>query len=199
LDDKTRAALLAQIHAERPSNLSRLHPNVNTSYSPSYPPSLTSEHDRLQSGGPKTGGIDLSRYESLEPPNRTFETSDEDRPELLAQWRDTLRRAYASSTYLSGRSSSLALLETYGKNAWLVGNWQLEAELKSLEAELAAAKKETEQLSDERRPRQEGGAAEMQVLENTWKKGIGGLVEVQVATESLRSEVLEKRMEIGGS
>jgi pre-mRNA-splicing factor SPF27 len=135
----------------------------------------------------------------LEPPNRTFPSSDEERPEFIQQWRETLRRAYASSTYLSGRNTSLALLETYGKNAWLVGNWQLETELKALETELAEAKKEAELLKDERRPRQEAVAAEMMVLQESWKKGISGLVEVQVATEQLRRDILDKRMEMSGT
>ena len=48
-----------------------------------------------------------------------------------------LRQAYAAATYLSSRRQHLALLESHGKNAWLVGNWQLEAELRALERERA--------------------------------------------------------------
>jgi pre-mRNA-splicing factor SPF27 len=85
------------------------------------------------------------------------------------------------------------LLETYGKNAWLVANWDAEAELKSLEEELKVVKGEAEALAQARAERQAGAAAEMSVLEESWKKGIRGVVEVQIASEQLRGEVLEAR------
>ncbi|KAF2665906.1 hypothetical protein BT63DRAFT_416342 [Microthyrium microscopicum] len=194
-----RASLLSQVEAERPSNFATtLHPLVDTSYTPTFSPLIDAEHKSLQSDTPKERGIDLSRYESdaLEPPNQTFPTSDEERPEFLNEWRETLRRAYASSTYLSGRNTNLALLETYGKNSWLVSNWQLEAELKALDTELADTKRQAEELTEERRAKQEAAGAEMAVLEESWKRAVGGVVEVQVATEVLRGEVLEKRSEI---
>jgi pre-mRNA-splicing factor SPF27 len=150
---------------------------------------------------PKEGGLDLTRYEAdaLEPPNRTFPDSDEQRPELLAAWRTALDRAYVSSSYLTGRNANLALLETYGKNAWLVGNWEAEAELTSLEADLKEVKAAAENLAAERSARQEGAKAELQVLEESWRKGVGGIVEVQVAAEGLRGEVLESRKKGAGN
>jgi pre-mRNA-splicing factor SPF27 len=91
----------------------------------------------------------------------------------------------------------LALLETYGKNAWLVGNWNAEGELKRLEAEARDTKAQLEAVESERMTRQEEARAEMEILEQTWRKAAGGMVEVQVATEELRRQVLEERRKGG--
>jgi len=104
-----------------------------------------------------------------------------------------MQRAYASSTYLSSRLTNLSLLETYGKNAWLIGNSQLEQMLKDLEGDLAGAKRATEGVEEERRFRQEGVRAEMETLEQSWKKSIRSIVEVEIAIEGLRQEILERR------
>jgi pre-mRNA-splicing factor SPF27 len=74
-----------------------------------------------------------------------------------------------------------------------VSNWNSEAELKAIETELKAVVADTEALQAERNARQEGTAAELKVLEESWRKGISGLVEVQVATEGLRQQVLDAR------
>jgi pre-mRNA-splicing factor SPF27 len=140
-------------------------------------------------------GIDVSRYEAeaLEAPDRTTPHSDESRPELLQQWKETLQRAYSTSTYLSGRTTNLSLLETYGKNAWLIGNAQLEKILKDLETELVVRKRQVELLEQERLYEQEAAKGEMDALEQSWKRGIRGIVEVELATEGLRQEILERR------
>lgn len=110
-------------------------------------------------------GIDLARYEAsaLEAPERTSPHSDERDPELLVQWRQTLQRAYGLNTYLGGRLTNLSLLETYGKNAWLIGNSQLEDILKSLEADLAAAKRRMRMFL-----RRGGGSR--RVLRGRWRR-----------------------------
>jgi pre-mRNA-splicing factor SPF27 len=203
LSDAARAAIIASIRQQRPpESESTLHPLVNTAYTPGFSSLITAEHDRIAASAPRPAGtgIDLSRYEAdaLEPPNRTFPESDEERPEFLEQWRTTLRLAYASSNYLSGRNTNLALLETYGKNAWLVANWHQEAILKSLEAELADVKATSESVAEENRRRQDAAAAELAVLDESWKRGIRGVIEVQVATDALRQDVLDKRREAVG-
>lgn len=153
------------------------------------------EHARLAKDEPKPvdSGVDLKRYEALEAPGRTSPQSDEEKPELLQAWRETLQKAYTSSTYLSGRNMNLSLLETYGKNAWLIGNNELEAILRDLERELAESKRELELTEEERRMKQESIKAEMATLEETWKKGVRGIVEVEIATSDLKSEALTRR------
>jgi pre-mRNA-splicing factor SPF27 len=176
-----------------------MHPLVNVSYEPKFSPLVETEHKRLAAGAEKPSGtgIELSRYEAdaLESPSHAIPKSNEEREQHLRQWRQTLRSAYVSATYLSGRSANLALLETYGKNAWLVANWHQDADLKKLDEELAAVKAQIDAVAEQRRLVQDAAAAEMSVLDESWKRGIRGLVEVQLATEDLRNQVLQKRRE----
>lgn len=145
--------------------------------------------------------IDLSRYEAQEPLDDVLKASNgttnggDDGPR--ARLAAALARAYASATYLRGRRAHLALLDRYGKNAWLVGNWQLEAELRAVEAELAARRQEIELLALKRRQAQEEVSGEMRGLEEAWRKGVGKVLETEVAAEGLRQEVLEQRRRLG--
>jgi pre-mRNA-splicing factor SPF27 len=144
---------------------------------------MTAELDRVASKKPLSA-IDLSRYEAQDPPPPTATKEELD---------TALRRSYASATYLSARRTHLALLDSYGKNAWLVGNYALEDELKALERELAETKREIDVLAVRRRRAQDEVAGEIKGLEDTWRKGVGRVLETEVATEALRREVLEVR------
>lgn len=77
-----------------------------------------------------------------------------------------------------------------------MGNYQLEAELKALERELADAKRDIDVLAVRRRRAQDEVAGEIRGLEDTWKKGVGRVLETEVATEALRREVLEVRRKL---
>ncbi len=145
---------------------------------------MQKEIDRVSSGMPRQGGIDLSRYEAPDEPS-----SDSD----ADLWRKTLRTAYISSAYLSGRHMNLALLEELGKNAWLIGNSQLDEILKSLDKELEHLKEETDSVNRERKTMQENSKGEILALEDTWKQGVGSLLEVQLATENLRRDTLQRK------
>jgi pre-mRNA-splicing factor SPF27 len=202
LSDAERNAIVSQIHAERPSDhAAALHPKVSTSYEPKFSAAVEAEHDRLSKGleRPPGSGIDLTRYDNVEPPKQTTPHSDEDKPDQVQQWRSALQKAYTNSAYISGRLTNLSLLETYGKNAWLIGNNQLETLLKDLEKDFAEAKRELERVEQERKTRQEYVQGEMMMLEQSWKKGVRSVVEVQIATEELRQQVLEKKRAAAGS
>ena len=68
-------------------------------------------------------------------------------------------------------------------------NWQLEADLKTLEAELAGARAEVDRLTVERRRSQEDVAGEMRGLEEQWRRGVGRVLEAEVAVDGLRGEI----------
>jgi pre-mRNA-splicing factor SPF27 len=91
--------------------------------------------------------------------------------------------------------TNLALLEGFGKNAWLVGNSQLEDVLRDLERELARTKQETESVNKSRKAEQEAIEGELDVLEEGWRRGIGRVVEAEIAAEELRREILRRRRE----
>jgi len=142
------------------------------------------ELDRKADDAPVVGGIDLTRYEAPEPPKDGSERE---------VWRTNLRQAYISSSYLSGRLTNLSLLEEFGKNAWLVGNAQLEDILRYLEKELIGRKEAVENINKARKASQEGSRAELTALEETWKQGVGKIIEVQLATDGVRQESLHRR------
>lgn len=146
---------------------------------------MTLELDRIAKKEP-LNAIDLSRYEVQDPlqPSSTTKPSDLETP---------LSRAYATHTYLRGREAHLQLLDAYGKNAWLVGNWQAEADLAALERDLAAAKREVDVVNLQRRRLQDDVGEELRALEDTWKRGVGRVLETEIATEALRQQVLEKQ------
>ncbi|KAM7203673.1 Pre-mRNA-splicing factor SPF27 [Rhypophila sp. PSN 637] len=157
-------------------------------------PLLKAELSRLSSSDDpskaKLNALDLSRYEALEPPELPPNATN---PEKLSILTTALSRAYALQSYLSGRRSHLALLDSYGKNAWLIGNWHLEGELKSLEKELSETKRAIDLLTLQRKTAQEEAGPEILGLDETWKKGITRVLETEAATEQLRRQVLEAR------
>ncbi|KAF2502658.1 hypothetical protein BU16DRAFT_521378 [Lophium mytilinum] len=189
--DSARALIEADIKSAGVDS-SVLHPALlpSASYVPTYSPALEQEHARL-AADPKSKitGVDLSRYEGLEEPPE----ADNENPGELAAWTETLRKAYASSEYLNARLTELGLLERFGKNMWLVGNAQLEDILKALEAELADTKTQIEATEEARRTNQGAVKGEVDILEESWKKGVGRVLETQVAAEALKREILERR------
>ncbi|MCJ1477048.1 hypothetical protein MMC13_005719 [Lambiella insularis] len=168
------------------------HPLLPQLRSHSFSPCIAAELERVSAQQPLKA-IDTSRYEALEPPTMTDPTSDETRPQLPEAWTTTLQKAYASSTHLHTRLQNLALLERFGKNAWLVGNSQLEEILKGIEKDLVETREQVEQVGQTRQYTQEGVKGEMESLDDGWRKGVGRLMEVQVASEHVKSQILEKR------
>ena len=139
-----------------------------------------------------TGGIDLSRYEAPDPPSASS-TAGKAPSDVLSDWRNALQKAYTSSSHLSTRHENLSLLEEYGKNSWLIGNSQLEEILRDLEKELVGTKEATEAVHKQRKMTQEARRGELVGLQDAWKRGVGGIIDVELAAENLRMEILEKR------
>lgn len=174
------ALIQAELDADHASTL---HPSIPAQREPQYSELVEAEHARIAAGIPKVGGLDLSRYELLDAPPKGD----------LPAWKSALQQAYTSAEYLRGREINLSLLETYGKNAWLIGNSRLEDELRALEKELEVAKLDLEQVEQARRATQSNVAGEMQGLEEGWKMGVGRMIETQAAAENLRQEILERK------
>jgi pre-mRNA-splicing factor SPF27 len=150
---------------------------------------MTQELARIASKQP-LAAVDLTRYEEQDSPAAGG---------TAASLEPVLSRAYTTSSYLASRHAHLSLLDRFGKNAWLVGNWQTELELAALERELAGAKRDIELVNNERRRAQEEVGGELKGLEETWKRGVGRVLETEIAVEGLRREVLERRRAGGGS
>ena len=188
--------LIAQDIQQAGVDTAQLHPALipAAQYAPKFSAALEREHARLQADpNSKFSAIDLARYEDLDAPPNTSPTSDEDKPEVLAQWDSALRKAYTSSEYVNARLTELGLLEKFGKNAWLIGNSQQEDILKGIEADLADVRKQHEEVEAMRRQQQESVHGEIKTLEETWKQGVGRVLEAEVAAEGLKQQILEKR------
>lgn len=161
-----------------------LPPPIN----PHFSSIIQSELDRLASSGPdpstsRLQAIDLNRYEAPD----SAAASNLPREQL----EPALQQAYTSASYLNARRQHLALLDSHGRNAWLVGNWQLEAELRAVETELADARREVDILALRRQRAQGDAAAEVRGLDDGWRRGVGRVLEAEVAAEGLRREVRE--------
>lgn len=161
------------------------HAHLPHAYAPRWSPALVEEHERIASGAQRVQGIDMSRYEAVDAP--------EEGSEDVVQYRNALQKAYAQSSYLTWREMNLGMLEKYGKNSWLISNSQLEHILKQLEVELAETKKTLVEEEGIRKTQQEAVAGEMLGLEESWKKGIGKIIETELAVEDLRQQILERR------
>ena len=178
--DSANALVEAELGSE---DSAVLHPSIPALQQMNFSELVEAEHARLKAGQAKEDGIDLSRYEALDAASKGD----------LGAWKATLQKAYASAEYLHGREVNLGLLEAYGKNAWLIGNSQLEDILRSLEKEVEALKLELEAVEQARRSAQGNVAGEMQGLEEGWRKGVGRMIEAQAAAEGLRQQILERR------
>ncbi|KAL9014580.1 MAG: hypothetical protein Q9180_008937, partial [Flavoplaca navasiana] len=159
------------------SHTKTLHPSLPPLPPTNLTPLAQAEQDRIAAKEPLTG-IDLSRYE--------LDSSDPSSPPLSTSTQNKLQEAYyTSSTYLHSLSQHLTLLDKYGKNAWLVGNSQLEDLLRRTEKELAGTREEVERVNGERKRVQEGAKGEMEGLERGWREGVGKVVEVEIAVAEL--------------
>ena len=120
----------------------------------------------------------MSRYESS--------------TETLTPDASALKAAYSNSSYLTLRLQALELLEQFGKNAWLVANDQLESILREVERELVETREATTEINRERKRAQEEKRGELEGSERAWRAGVGGLVEVQVATGEVERKWRER-------
>ncbi|KAL3953077.1 hypothetical protein ACCO45_013020 [Purpureocillium lilacinum] len=163
---------------------------------PSFSPALATELSRVASSTPLQP-LSLSRYEAqelpplppLHPPRRaTAITSSYVNDDL----RPVLSNAYVSAAYLAARNQNLALLDRHGANAWLVSNYHLEESLRAVERDLAGVKRDIDLVNAARQRRQEDVRAEMLMLEESWRKGVGKVLETEVAVEELKAQVREE-------
>lgn len=70
-----------------------------------------------------------------------------------------------------------------------MGNWHLEAELRALEREVAAARRAVDLVTLRRQRLQRDAGGEITGLDETWRRGVGRVLEAEVAAEGLRREV----------
>ncbi|QYS99157.1 hypothetical protein H0G86_006310 [Trichoderma simmonsii] len=164
---------------------------------PNFSPAIAEELTRIASSAPSQP-LDLSRYEAQElppPPTKKSTRSKKSTTTTSSSVeasRQPLSNAFISSSYLSSRAQNLSLLDTHGRNAWLLSNYHLEAELRSLERDLAATKRDMDLLNAARASRQNEVKGEMQGLEQNWREGVGRVLETEIAVQELREQIRQE-------
>ncbi|KAL7820302.1 Pre-mRNA-splicing factor SPF27 [Trichoderma aethiopicum] len=156
---------------------------------PSFSPAISAQLSLIQSSQPPQPPLDLSRYEAQELPPPPSSSDEAPSESAQATTRRALQNAFVSSAYLSSRAQNLALLDAHGRNAWLLSNYHLEAELRSLERDLAATKRDIDLVNAARAARQTDVKAEMQGLEHNWRAGVGRVLETEIAVQELREQI----------
>lgn len=151
---------------------------------PSFSPAIAAELSRLASKTPSQT-LDFSRYEAQEIP---APSSSKDVEALRAP----LSNAFVSSSYLSSRAQNLKLLDAHGRNAWLLSNYHLEDQLRSLERDLADTKRDIDLVNAARASRQNDVKAEMQGLEQNWRAGVGRVLETEIAVQELKEQIRQE-------
>ena len=88
-----------------------------------------------------------------------------------------------------GRNENAAMLATYGPNAWLIRNYQLNAELKELQETLTVLKEKVTDVNRSRRVFQEETGTHLTRLETRWQDLVGSTVQLELACHALEGEV----------
>ncbi|KAK4144143.1 Pre-mRNA-splicing factor SPF27 [Dichotomopilus funicola] len=182
-------ALITEERALVPDDPHHIHLPPAPTPTPFLTPLLTAELARLSSSTDpstaKLSALNFTRYEAPEPPAANSPNT------TTTSLQTALSQAYTSHAYIASRRAHLALLDTHGRNAWLIGNEQLAGELRQLETELAAAKREVDLVTLNRRAAQDAVAGEMGSLAGAWQRGVGRVLETEAAVEGVRREVVE--------
>ncbi|EAQ92452.1 hypothetical protein CHGG_00687 [Chaetomium globosum CBS 148.51] len=178
-------ALIAEERTQVPDDPHHLHLPPAPSPTAFLTPLLTAELTRLSTTDPSSPS--QSKLTALDFTRRAPNSS-----------KPRSRGRTASHSYIASRRTHLALLEAYGKNAWLVGNAALEGEVRAAEQELAGARREVDATTLRRRAAQDAVAGEMAALEEAWRRGVGRVLETEAAVEGLRREGLELRRRLAG-
>lgn len=87
------------------------------------------------------------------------------------------------------RYTNLALLQTYGANAWRIHNYRLEETAKQAERSLEELKERTTELNRERKNSQTQYGTELTALETRWTELLSSILQIEMANVALDVEV----------
>ncbi|GLI68509.1 hypothetical protein VaNZ11_012953, partial [Volvox africanus] len=141
-----------------PSDYLRELPPVRAPHFDEHPV-LKTEYERVRSKEAMKP-LDTTRYR-LDPP-------PQNRRGDVNAWREALNNAHSQLEHQHLRILNQELLLKHGDKAWRAQVQLNEASVKSLEQQLAAIKKETDQLNRERKLQQHAAGAELSKLERQY-------------------------------
>ncbi|KAL4069455.1 breast carcinoma amplified sequence 2 [Scleroderma citrinum] len=105
------------------------------------------------------------------------------------EWRQALRNAHAQLEHQRVRHTNLALLQTYGANAWRIHNYRLEETVKQAERALEELREKTTELNRERKNSQTRYGAQLTALETRWTELLSSILQIEMANVALDVEV----------
>jgi len=114
-------------------------------------------------------------------------------PATEEDWRAALNNAKAQLEHQRIRQSNIALLQTYGSNAWRMHNFHLEHTAKQLEEALEELKQRTTDVNRERKQFQTRLGNELTALETRWTQLISNVLQIELANVALEAELNELR------
>ncbi|KAF9229561.1 breast carcinoma amplified sequence 2 [Gyrodon lividus] len=142
-------------------------------------PLLAAELARVEAHQPLPP-LDTVRYQ-LPAPTSSPGTDEE--------WREVLRNAHAQLGHQHLRQTNLALLQTYGQNAWRINNYLLEETAKQSEKALEELKQLTTELNRERKNSQSRYGVQLTSLETRWTEMLSSILQIEMANVALDAEV----------
>ncbi|PPQ97160.1 hypothetical protein CVT26_000423 [Gymnopilus dilepis] len=142
-------------------------------------PVLKAELERVAANKPFPQ-LDTLRY-SLPAPISTPGTDEE--------WRAALDNAHAQLQHQRIRQQNLALLQTYGANAWRIQNYLLEATAKNVEKALEELREMTIEVNRERKNTQDRLGQQLTSLETRWTELISSILQIEMANLALDAEI----------
>jgi pre-mRNA-splicing factor SPF27 len=142
-------------------------------------PILEAELSRVESHQPLPS-LDTIRYQ-LPAPTAV--------PATDADWQAALNNAHAQLEHQRIRHANLALLQTYGPNAWRIHNYLMEETAKQVEKALEDLKQLTVDVNRERKNSQTQIGAQLTSLETRWTELISSVLQIELANVALDAEI----------
>jgi len=89
-----------------------------------------------------------------------------------------------------GRLENTNILSSYGPNAWLVRNYQLNSQLTELQSTLSNLKEKVTEVNRQRRVYQEDKGKHLSRLEGRWGDLVGENVQLEMAILAMEGELV---------
>ncbi|KAI0343938.1 breast carcinoma amplified sequence 2 [Trametopsis cervina] len=153
-------------------------------------PLLQAELARIEAHQPLPP-LDTSRYQLPGPSASASE----------ADWDAAVNNAHAQLEHQRLRHTNLALLQSYGSNAWRIHNYQLENTATLLDKAVEDLKQLTVEVNRERKNFQTTVGAQLTSLETRWTELISNVLQIEMANVALESEIdrlNKKEVELAG-
>ncbi|TFK20163.1 breast carcinoma amplified sequence 2 [Coprinopsis marcescibilis] len=178
LKAKVDQELARELKALNPNN--ELHPKVPPPVELfSDSPLLKAELERARESQPMPS-LDTLRYQ-LPAPTSVPTTADD--------WKAALDNARAQLQHQRIRQTNIALLQTYGSNAWRVQNYLLETSAKQVEQASEQLQQLTVDVNRERKNEQELLGRQLTLLETKWTELISNIIQIEMANIALDTEI----------